>query len=263
MLGSPKLPATGFQLPAICAGRFRSAESRAGSRPAAWETRVDALVFGGGFGRRAAPEPCSRRRGSPAGSGCRAVWTSAALTPGRGQRGRDPVAAEGAVFEAEGFAGQRDPAGRARIPPPCRRRCRFRPGVEVAAAAAGSTRSERQEGRAERGQDVETRLLASVNPFPRGLGGGIGGRSPGFRAFPSRLPSLSASGCRMGVRRASARSQWRARAGFSPASPSTDPWICLARNLSEIRPERVALPPPALIRLEMSSDRGNPVRIRD
>ena len=59
------------------------------------------------------------------------------------------------------------------------------------------------------------------------MGGGIGGRSPGFRAFPATpsQPQGGASGCRIGVRRVFARSQWRARAGLSPASLSTDPWI--------------------------------------
>lgn len=55
----------------------------------------------------------------------------------------------------------------------------------------------------------------------------------GDRREVSWLPSLPrhafpvprwTSGYRIDVRRAVARSQWRARAGLSPASLSTDPW---------------------------------------
>src|SRR5215218_9230707 len=64
------------------------------------------------------------------------------------------------------------------------------------------------------------------HPFPRGLcRPSVGGRFPGFRAvslraFPGhrRLPSGCARAC--GGR---PRSQWRVRAGFSPASLTTDP----------------------------------------
>ena len=67
-----------------------------------------------------------------------------------------------------------------------------------------------------------------ANPFPRGPSGVVvGGRSPGSRAYlsaPSR-PALRTSGRdrRGGRPRGHPRSQWRVRAGFSPASLTTDP----------------------------------------
>ena len=79
-------------------------------------------------------------------------------------------------------------------------------------------------------------------PFHEGsLDGWIGGRSPGFRAFPPRLPGPRGQWLRAGAcERASARSQWRARAGFSPASLSTDPlFSCGGQHSADNRPARL------------------------
>src|SRR5690349_15530007 len=51
---------------------------------------------------------------------------------------------------------------------------------------------------------------------------------------PPRLPGLLGQWLPHGVRRAFARSQWRARAGLAPASPSTDPWIFGGGKLQEM-----------------------------